>query len=377
MTVSLDSDPIITPRKLVSLCQLFNATTMLLLIAYVSVALIFSFLCSIAEAVLLSVNSSYIALLEKEERPSGVLLRDMRGEIHKPLAAILTLNTIAHTVGAVGAGAQAAIVFGNAYVGVASAVLTLLILIFSEIIPKTLGAHHWRKLAPATAYGLKFLIWLLYPFVLLSAKLTGGLSEGVVLNGFSRREFAVMADLSAQEGQLAERESEIVKNLMRLRRIRVRDVMTPRTVVFSVPETLLVQEFFDQHGEVRFSRIPIYDKDYDHVTGFVLLTDLLQANLRNELNSSLKSYRRDIPALLDRISLTQAFNLIMPMEAHIALVVDEYGDSQGILTLEDVFETLLGLEIVDESDETVDMRELARKRWQKRARKLWPDSERQ
>ena len=196
---------------------------MFLLITYVLFALVFSFLCSIAEAVILSVTSAYVALKEKDGKPSGTLLRKLKAEINKPLAAILTLNTIAHTVGAVGAGAQAVVVFGSAYLGVASAVLTLLILVVSEIIPKTLGAHHWRKLAPATAYGLRFLIWLLYPFVLLSEKLTGGITKGTTLSGFSRREFAVMADLGAEEGQLAKRESEILKNLLQLRKIRIQD----------------------------------------------------------------------------------------------------------------------------------------------------------
>jgi len=175
---------------------------MALLITYVLIALVFSFLCSIAEAVLLSVTTAYIAVLEKQGKPSGTLLHQLKSEINKPLAAILTLNTIAHTIGAAGAGAQVTIVFGNAYLGVASAILTLLILFLSEIIPKTLGAHHWRSLAPATAYGLKFLIVLLYPFVRLTVRMTKGITEGVTFNGFSRQEFAVMAELSAQEGQL-------------------------------------------------------------------------------------------------------------------------------------------------------------------------------
>jgi CBS domain containing-hemolysin-like protein len=341
-----------------------------LLIVYVLIALVFSFLCSIAEAVLLSVNSSYVALLEKDGKSSGALLREMKEDIGKPLIAILTLNTIAHTVGAVGAGAQAAIVFGNAYLGVASAVLTLLILVLSEIIPKTLGALHWRKLAPATAHGLRALIWLLYPFILMAEKLTGGMGEGATLAGFSRQEFAAMADLSAEQGKLAERESEILKNLLQLRQTRVSDAMTPRTVLLTLPEAMSVKEFFEGHGEVPFSRIPVHGEDHDEINGFVLRADIVSAFARGEVEHSLKSYRRDLPALLETISLAQAFNLIMPEESHIALVVDEYGDVQGIITLEDIFETLLGMEIVDEADRTVDMRELARERWKRKARKL-------
>ena len=186
---------------------------MTLLIIYVAIALVFSFLCSIAEAVLLSVTTAHITLLEQEGKRAGLLLRELKSDINKPLAAILTLNTIAHTVGAVGAGAQAAIVFGSAWVGAASAVLTLLILVLSEIIPKTLGATYWRSLAGITAHSLKILVFLLYPFVVLSEMLTRGLSRNRELEGFSREEFAAMADLGEQEGQLEKRESRILKNM--------------------------------------------------------------------------------------------------------------------------------------------------------------------
>ena len=351
------------------------SVAMLLLITFVLFALVFSFLCSIAEAVILSVTPAYTAILEKQGKPSGTLLRKLKANIGKPLAAILTLNTIAHTVGAAGAGAQAAIVFGSGYLGVISAVLTLLILVFSEIIPKTLGAHHWRKLAPATAYGLRILIWLLYPFVILSEKLTGGMVEGVNLSGFSRVEFAAMADLSAEEGQLAERESEILKNLLKLRNTRVRDAMTPRTVLFSLPGRTTVDEFFGKHEQVMFSRIPVFGEDPDQINGFVLRGDLLLAQARGESMNALDEFRREVPVLPDSVSLANAFTLLLRQTSHIAIVVDEYGDLQGILTLEDIFETLLGLEIVDEGDETVDMQELARDRWKRRAEEIGFESE--
>jgi len=346
---------------------------MFLLIIYVLVALVFSFLCSIAEAVILSITPAYVALQEKEGKPSGSYLRELKADINKPLAAILTLNTIAHTMGAAGAGAQAALVFGNAYLGVISAILTLLILVFSEIIPKTLGAHYWRQLAPATAYSLRILIRVLYPFVILAEKLTGGMTEATTLSGFSRSEFAAMADVSAEEGVLAERESEILKNLLQLRQIRVQDVMTPRTVLFSLPEKTTVEAFFQADDQLQFSRIPIYAEDPDQVNGFVLRDDMLLAQARGETDSTLVNYRREILVLPESVSLTNAFNQVMVDKAHIALVVDEYGDLQGILTLEDILETLLGLEIVDEADKTVDMRELAQKKWKKRAEKMGLD----
>lgn len=343
---------------------------MLLLVLFVLFALVFSFLCSIAEAVILSVSPAHIALLEQEGRPSGALLRKLKTDINKPLAAILTLNTIAHTVGAAGAGAKAAAVFGSAYLGIASAILTVLILVFSEIIPKTLGAHYWRKLAPVTAYVLRVLVWVFYPFVVMAEKMTGGMLEETTAVGFSRQEFAVMADLSYEEGLLAQREMVTLKNLLALRRMQVREVMTPRTVLFSVPEDMRVGDFVERHEGVQFSRIPVFQDDPDHVSGFVLRTEMLLAQARGEADEPLRRYRRDLPALPETATIAQAFNQIMASRAHIALVVDEYGDLQGILTLEDILETLLGLEIVDEGDTTIDMQELARRRWRDRAGKL-------
>ncbi len=343
---------------------------MLLLIVYVVVALGFSFLCSIAEAVILSVTSPYIALLEQEGKSSGVLLRKLSEDIHSPLAAILTLNTIAHTVGAAGAGAQAAEVFGSTYVGVASAVLTLLILIFSEIIPKTLGAHYWKNLAPTTAYCLKFLIWALYPFVRMAERLTRGLAQGPTLRGFSRDEFAVMAELSAREGSLAHREKRILQNLLVLHETRLKDSMTPRTVVFSLPEETTVADFCREHEGKRFSRIPIYRENPDQVSGYVLRSDLLLAQAQGQGADTLANYRREIPAMLASMSLTQAFDEFQRQQSHVLLIVDEYGGMEGILTLEDVLETLLGLEITDEGDKTEDMQKLARQLWKRRAQTM-------
>lgn len=346
---------------------------MLLLISYVLVALVFSFLCSIAEAVLLSVTMPHVVLMEQDQKAAGTILRRLKTDVGKPLAAILTLNTIAHTVGAAGAGAQATVVFGDAYVGIASAVLTLLILIFSEIIPKTLGARYWRELALITAHGLRLLIWLLYPFVKLSELLTGSLPHRPTLNGFSRSEFAAMADLSTREGQLAHQESSILKNLLLMRVTQVKDAMTPRTVVFSLPESMRVEEFFHRYDKTPFSRIPVYAEQPDRISGFVLRSDLLLAQARGNSNNPLQIYARPIALVHDSMSLSLAFDKFLQLRAHILLVIDEYGGMKGILTLEDVLETLLGLEIVDERDQTVDMQQLARKLWQKRAREMGLD----
>jgi CBS domain containing-hemolysin-like protein len=344
---------------------------MFLLITYVLVALVFSFLCSIAEAVMLSVTSTHVVLLEQEGKRSGALLAGLKQDINRPLAAILTLNTIAHTVGAAGAGAQGAAVFGEVYLGVISAILTLLILIFSEIIPKTLGAHYWRQLAPATAYFLKGLVWILYPFVKLSALLTRGMmTHGPTLAGFNRHEFAAMAEIAHREGQLEEIESVILKNLMQMRHTPITDAMTPRTVVFSLPQRLRVEEFFHRYDQVRFSRIPVYDRSIDDVRGVVLRSDLLLAQARGNGSTPLERYSRPLPVLLATMSLAKAFDAFMQHRTHMLLIVDEFGGMKGVLTLEDLIETLLGLEITDEGDSEVDMQELARKLWRKRAKQM-------
>lgn len=343
---------------------------MTLLILYVTLALLFSFLCSISEAVLLSVTTAHIRVLEQEGNPTGTLLRELKGDINKPLAAILTLNTIAHTVGAVGAGAQALVVYGDAWVGVFSATLTLMILVFSEIIPKTLGATYWRVLAGVTAHEVKFLIKLLYPFVILSELLTRSISHNKKIEGFNREEFAAMADLGEQEGQLEERESRILKNMFRLHETVVTSAMTPRPVVFSLPESLTVYEYFDKHYDSRFSRIPIYTENDEMFTGFVLKDDLLLAQARSNTDNTLETYRRTLPALSDKTTLSDAFDAVLHQRAHIMVIIDEYGGMEGIITMEDILETLLGLEIMDESDKTADMQQYARRMWKKRAESM-------
>jgi len=346
---------------------------MLLLIIYIFIALGFSFLCSIAEAVLLSVTTPYIALLESQNKASAILLRRLKHDINKPLAAILTLNTIAHTVGAAGAGAQATKIFGSAYLGIASAILTLLILVFSEIIPKTLGAHYWRQLAPSTAYALKLLVWALYPFVKLTELLTSGLTEGPTLRGINRKELMALAELSGREGAIADQEALIMQNLLRLRDTPTRAAMTPRTVVFSISQNMTVGDYFARHEAKPFSRIPVYHREVENISGFVLRSELLLAKARGQTECLVADFARDIPKILERFDLSSAFDRFLKERVHIMLVMDEYGGFSGILTLEDVIETLLGLEIVDEFDDTEDMQSLARKLWKRRAGQLGLD----
>lgn len=348
---------------------------MTLLLAYLALAIGVSFFCSIAEAVLLSVQPSYVAALDKAGRRGARTLARLRGNMDRPLAAILTANTIAHTVGAAGVGAQAAIVFGNDAVGVASAVLTLLILVLSEIIPKTLGATYWRALAPAMAPLIMALTYGLFPFVLLSERLTRLLSRGgASAFTFSRDEMQAMAEIGAQEGLLDVKERRIVTNLLRLHRLSVRDMMTPRPVIFSVAANMSVQDFFAEHSGKPFSRMPIYGaQGPDDIDGYVLKTDLLIAQAQGEAERRLGEFRRDFLVVPDSLMASEIFDRLIQEKGHIALVVDEYGAVQGLVTLEDVVETLMGLEITDELDTVEDMQVLARQRWRDRMQAIGVD----
>lgn len=343
---------------------------MFLLILYVTVALGFSFLCSVAEAVLLSVTPAYIAHLEQEGKPSGSLLRHQKQQVDRPLAAILSLNTIAHTVGAAGAGAQAAVVFGSQWVGLASVVLTFLILVLSEIIPKTLGAVYWRQLAPGVARALKWLILLLYPLVWLGEWLTRALSREGAGSGFRHEEMTAMAELGAQSGDLHQHQAHILKNLMRFAALRVADVMTPRTVMLALPEACSVGESLAQHPQLPFSRLPTYGQSVDEITGCILKTDLLLEQAAGREATVITDIKRPIAVIPKQATLPDAFDLLVQQRQHLLLVVDEYGGTAGLATLEDIVETLLGLEIVDEADQEVDMQQLARRQWRQRAQSL-------
>lgn len=346
-----------------------------LLLFYVALALGISFLCSIMEAVLLSVTPSYVAALEREEDPVGERLHAMKDDIDRPLSAILSLNTIAHTVGATGAGAQGAVVFGEAYAGVIAGILTLLILVVSEIIPKTLGAVYWRTIAPAVVKLLVPTIWGMWPLVRLSQGLTHLLSQEDEEAAFSREEFTALAELGEEEGVFEEKESRILRNLFRFNSLRVKDVMTPRTVVFDLPDDKTIGDVVDEHDEFRFSRIPVYDDVPDEVTGYVLKDEILLRAAQEEHQVPLEDIAREILVVQETLPLPDLLERLLDRLEHIALVVDEYGGVAGVVTMEDVVETLLGLEIVDEADSVEDMQALARKQWFKRARDLGMVSE--
>lgn len=350
---------------------------MTLLIFYLLLAIVVSFLCSILEASLLSFTPSYIESLSEESPDLSQDLRKLKDKIDQPLAAILSLNTIAHTVGAAGVGAQAAVVFSSVSTGIISGILTLLILVFSELIPKTLGAKYWRQLGFFTAKTLKILIWIMYPLVLLSngiTKLMGGSAHGMAV---SREELSAMADIGHQEGVFAESEMRIIKNLVAFRNILVRDVMTPRTVVVAAESSVTLNEIYKDKRFLRFSRIPVYSESRDNILGYIHKHELLEKIADDQHHMQVENIVREILLVPQEYSIPRAFERLMEKREHIALVIDEYGGMVGVVTVEDVLETLLGMEIVDEFDSTNDMQEYARQKWRDRAKALGilPDDE--
>lgn len=341
-----------------------------LLIFYLLLAIGVSFLCSILEAVLLSISPSYVAVQEKEHPATGKILKQLKADIDRPLSAILSLNTIAHTVGAAGVGAQAQVVFGNAYVSITSALLTLVILIFSEIIPKTLGATYWKKLSGFAARTTKFLIIVTYPLVLLSQWITKWLSDDNPEPVVSREEISAMAELGFEEGIFEEGESNIFKNLIRFRSLRVQDIMTPRIVVVKFQEDQSINEILQEKEELRVSRMPVYGENEEDITGYILKNDLYYNLSIGNGDKLLKDIKREVLILPETISLKTLFERLLEKQEHIAVVVDEYGGFAGVVTMEDVVETLLGMEIVDEIDAIEDMQKLAREKWRERAKRL-------
>ena len=348
-----------------------TASSVLLLILFVLIAIGISFICSLAEAALLSMTPSYIAdLQETNPKKSNMLKRLKVDNIDQSLAAILTLNTVAHTLGSIGAGAQATIVFGSAWFGLFSAFMTLAILFLSEIMPKTLGTIYWRQLGGMVAYFVRGIILLLYPLIWFSEKLTKLLVRGKEPQAFSRREFAALASIGEESGQIDPLESRIIRNLLAFGAIKVEDIMTPRSVMLAFEEHKTVADLLVDRPKLTFSRLPIYDGDLDNITGFVLKTDMLLAKFNHAAHKPLTQFKRDITFVFSKMKLFDLLELMLKNRIHIAITVGEYGEVKGLVTLEDVFETLLGLEIVDEIDRVEDMQALARQMMDRRVERL-------
>jgi CBS domain containing-hemolysin-like protein len=344
---------------------------MALLLFWALLALSLNFACSVLEAVLLSVSPSYIAASEASDKPreqsTGRLLRELKEHVDRPLSAVLAVGNFAQIGGAAGVGAQAQALWGRPGITIASAVLTLAMMIISELIPKTLAAVYWRGLAPVTARVLRLCIWLTYPLVLLSQGITRLLSRDKDANEVSREELGALAELGAEEGVLGQDESHRVQNLLRLRSLTAEDVMTPRTVALILPEVLTVGEALEQVGDGRYSRIPVSRRDVDDITGYFLKTDLLLAAARDQFQVKLCDLRRELLQVPQKMPLPDILEKMLGHHEHLALVVDDFGGTSGLITMEDVVETLLGAEILDETDVVQDLRKHARERWKRRA----------
>ncbi|MEL6304344.1 MAG: hemolysin family protein [Bacteroidota bacterium] len=361
-----------------------------LLLFYAFISIFFSFLCSILEAVLLSITPTYINVKKQEGKEYAVQLEALKKDVDKPLIAILTLNTIAHTVGAILVGVQAKVAYVELYgtqtrsifgieftedlmVGVVSTIMTILILVASEIIPKTIGATYWKQLSNFTAKALNImvfvlkwtgLLWILQLFTKLIGKKG---HHGSVL---SREDFTAMTEIAHEEGVFEESESKVIKNLLRFDEILAKDVMTPRTVMKIASEETSIQQFFDENRPLRFSRIPLFKERADNITGFFLKDELMEAIINKQGKEPLSTLKREILVTNRSKPIPELFEKFVEQRNHISLVVDEYGSVSGLVTMEDVIETLLGLEIMDESDNVEDLQVLARRNWETRAKRL-------
>ena len=344
---------------------------MTLLIVFLLGAMSVSFLCSILESVLMSTPLSFITMKEDEGYRPAKVFKKYKLDNARAIAAILSLNTIANTIGAAGVGRQAALVLDSIPFGVVSAVVTILILVFSEIIPKTIGTGQWRRLMGFTAYTIRALIVILYPVVMLVEGLTKLIArkdeeEAAV----SREEVAAMADMGEDEGVIDEDENKIIQNVIKLGDIKAYDVMTPRVVAATAPESMTLKQFYRSDDYGHFSRIPVYAEEEDFITGYVLRSEALEELAEDHFSKTLGDIKRTIPLFNEEMSVADIWDNLLRHKEQIAGIIDEFGSFQGIITLEDIIETIFGLEIIDESDEVADMQQYARERWEQRQRRF-------
>ncbi|NLZ19044.1 MAG: DUF21 domain-containing protein [Bacteroidales bacterium] len=338
-----------------------------LLLLFLLGAMAISFLCSILEATLMSTPISYITMREEEGYKPATLFKQYKQDTSRPIAAILSLNTIANTIGAAGVGQQATQVFGSGWFGLVSAVMTILILVFSEIIPKTLGTTRWKSLMGFATVMIRVLIVIMYPLVLLIELLTKLITpEDSQETAVSRDEVSAMANVAEEEGDLEEDENTIIQNLISMDEVKAFDVMTPRVVCEIAPESMSLKTFFRSKRYRHHSRIPVYADDDEYITGYILRMEALQLLAEDKFDRTLGDIRRDVATFDEDTALDQIWDEMLSKDEQIAIIINEYGSFQGILTLEDVIETLLGSEIVDENDTVRDMQQLAREKWKKR-----------
>lgn len=337
---------------------------MIALLAFLIGTLIVSFCCSLLESVLLSTPISFISMREEEGDPNAPLMMKMKEESDRPLAAILSLNTIANTVGAAGVGHQTTVLLGNYWFGIMSAIMTILILIFAEIIPKTIGTVYYRKFL-WLAKPMNALIYVLFPIVKLMELFSYLISRNEDQAVVSRDEVSAMANIGEEEGVIDQSENKVIQNIIQLDNIKAYDVMTPRVVAAIASENLSLQDFYKDEELSPYSRIPVYAESPDYITGYVLRNDVLELLAEDKFDTPLSEVKREIVSFNEETTIGDIWDSFQSTNDHIAVVIDDYGSFQGILTLEDVIETILGLEIVDENDEIADMQQYAKERWEK------------
>ena len=333
-----------------------------LLILYFCLAVGISFLCSILESVLLSTNMAYIAVLEKTHPGTAALLKSHKQDLNKSIASILILNTIANTLGAAGVGAQAETIFGSSAVFYVSLVLTFAILFFSEIIPKTIGAMFWKELAPYAAYMIRFFIWLTLPVIVITLFVTDRIGKDKdSVHSLSKEELLESTLLSEDDGVLDEQESDVIENVLNLDEIKVQEILTPRTVVYALEENTTIKEVIAQEDLFQFSRIPVYKDSIDNITGIVLTKNIFYQMTKDD-SLPLQAIKKESFSINENIPVSKALKLFIRKKDHMFIVVDNYDQTEGIITLEDCVETVLGVEIMDESDAVEDMRAYAKQR---------------
>jgi CBS domain containing-hemolysin-like protein len=326
----------------------------------VTLAITVSAICSICEAVLYSISASQVEMLKKVNQQTGIHLQELRADIEEPITAILTLNTISHTIGASVAGAAAAKLFGDQNLILFSIIFTMAILIFSEILPKTIGVTYAYRLAPVITFPLRWMVIILKPIVWLCRSITRLLPQKEE-ESISAEEIQTIAALSLESGDIEEGEERVIKNIIELKNRRVRQVMTPRTVTFSLNENITVEKAMTMVNKLSsHSRIPIYNEEPNNVTGIIMRKDILQAAAEGKKKLSLTNFSRPVHFVPETAPLNKILADFFERRQHLFVVVDEYGTVTGILSMEDVLEEIVGREIVDESDKTKDMRELAR-----------------
>jgi len=340
-----------------------------LLLVYLLASMGISFMCSILESVLMSTPISFISMKEEEGSKVAEKFRGYKEETDRPLAAILSLNTIANTIGAAGIGRQATIVFGSAWFGIISAIVTLLILVFSEIIPKTIGTSYWKHLMGFTTKLISVLIILMYPLVILVEFISKIITPKDAEITISREEVSAMANVAEEEGVFEEGENKVIQNLINLDDVLASDAMTPRVVAAIAKESLKVKDFYKDNSFLHHSRIPVYSDNPDYITGYVLRSDIVEKIAQDKFEVTLADIKRDVPFYNEDTPLSEVWESFVGHKEQISIIIDEYGCFQGILTLEDVIETILGSEIVDEYDVVKDMQQYAKERWQNRQQK--------